>query len=202
MVPVTRRRHMQVRYLTMLCVACLANVPAGCARQQPTIPLMDPAQTAAEIRKILPQLEKGHSDKLQLAWYISWFRSVNSPIAHFSQSMARHEGALQKQLQAWAHRHGVSLAYHYGHGVAGQAQKAMDHEQGNIVRSDSNAAFQRDFLVLMFTDYDWQEHLAAALIPYAKNHPQLERYLHAAVAYHKRGVKQLRFLLSKYHYVR
>lgn len=194
-----RRSFAASRVGYVLLLLTLLVVPA--CQMAPRPPATAPGDAQAVLREVLPELAKAHRDKTQLAFYAtSIFRRVDPPVKQFAQQMGQEQQQLLDELQVWSKAHQIDLKFRFSDDVFGAARKAMEKEQGDMIQADNNVDFQRDMLVLMYTDYSWQYQLVSALLPTVQD-PQLKRYLQKSQHVHEAGTKQIRQLLGKYKYV-
>jgi len=177
---------------------------AGCQGAATTLTAdVVPAPTTAPdaaLSAVLPELAKGHSDKGKLATYAtSLLRHLDAPVEKFATDMGTEHRRLLGELQGWAKAHGYDLAFHYATDATGRARQSQEKEQGDQLLFDGGADFQRDMLVLMYNDYDWQLNLIDATLP-AVHDPALKAYLEDSKKIHKAGLAQIRALLTHYHW--
>lgn len=162
-------------------------------------PATQPGASDELWQAVLPELAKGHSDKIQLAWYAgSFLRHLDPPVKEFTARMGSEQKRLEQRLEALARARHISLKFHYAADVTGRAREAMEKADGDALQADGNADFQRDMLMFMYADYDWQRHLIAALIPQAGNDSDLKSYLEESLAAHEAHFKEIQRLLQRY----
>jgi len=153
---------------------------------------------AAELRSVLADLARAHEQKTQLAWYVSTpLRSIDAPFKPFYAKMGQQEKDLLASLQAWAKAHNVDLTYKASGDTTGRAQKIMEDRQEKLVRGDDKTNFERDNLMQMYSDYEWQVAEVQALLPKIKD-PALKTYLEKSLKIHEDGSAEILGLLKKY----
>lgn len=194
--------------LLLLC-GVLGGMMAGggcCRTMKSANAVAEPAakanQTEQTFRQNLPELAKGHQDKIDLAWYAQspLMGYIDPDVAEFTKQMSTEHKALQKRLEAWAKAHKYDLKFQYGDDAVGQARAAIEKDDGKIIRGLNHTDFQRLLLVLMFADYDWQKHLVQALIPLAQGDPELKGYLEQSYQVHTEHLAKIQTLLARYQY--
>ncbi|HVX84223.1 MAG TPA: hypothetical protein VH253_05355 [Phycisphaerae bacterium] len=186
------------------CAMLITVLLAGCAGQQAhprTRPATQPATPQAmtpDLRDVLASLARAHQQKTELAFYTSTpLRPVDEPFKQFFKTMGDVQGDLLKQLKHWAGEHHVDLTFHYSNDIEGRAQKFMEDRQEKVVRGDDKISFERDMMINMSTDYDWQISLLTETLPLATD-PELRAYLQNSLRAHEEGSRQIRGLLSQY----
>ncbi len=190
--------RIRFRGIMVLTICATALAGAGCDCRPTSMGRGGVATAPAGVpREDLAELAQGHSDKIRFAWYASTLRHTAPPVQVFVNRMAADQKRLLAELTAWAKKKDVHLAHAYPNNVAGRAQRLMDQSQENIITSDTAADFQRDLLIQMWQDYDWQRSLAQALLATTTD-PELKAYLEDSVHTHTAGIKQIRELLARY----
>jgi predicted outer membrane protein len=158
------------------------------------------ARDEQSLRDILPELMKGHNDKIELADYAtSILRRLDPPVKDFCNHMYDDEKELSATLKAWAHKNHYELKFHFGDDLQGKARKEMEDTQGKRIEGDGNEAFQRDVLMFMDTDYQWQRSLVVALQKVATD-PELKAYADRARKLHEARLDEIHGLLARYHF--
>ena len=153
-----------------------------------------------DLKSTLPELAKGHSDKVQLAWYgTSWLRQVDPAVKEFLTDMGVQHKRLAERLQTWAAAHQVDLKFRYGNDLTGKARLAMEKAQGDIVQKAGDVEFQRVVLVLMYSDYHWQRQLIGVVLPRVQD-SELRGYLEESLRVHEAGFQRVGELLGHYQY--
>ncbi len=151
-----------------------------------------------DLRDVLSMLARAHQQKTELAFYTSTpLRPVDQPFKQFFRNMGDVQGDLLKQLKRWAGEHHVDLTFHYSNDIEGRAQKFMEDRQEKVARGDDKLNFERDMIINMSTDYDWQISLLTETLPLATD-PELRMYLQNSLRAHEEGSRELRALLVKY----
>jgi hypothetical protein len=155
----------------------------------------------ADVRDVLSMLARAHSQKTELAFYTSTpLRPVDPPFKAFFSNMGQVQGDLLRQLKKWASERKVDLSFHYSNDIEGRAQKFMEDRQEKAARGDDKEAFERDMLMNMYTDYEWQISLITETLPVVKD-AELREYLQNSLRAHEAGSREIRGLLSKYKFV-
>ena len=150
-------------------------------------------------RDALAELAKGHTDKMQLGWYVaSPFRHVDPAIKQFAENMRSTQDTLHHRLNTWAETHHVDLKIHYNPAdPRDRARQAMEKQQGDALQADSNIDFQRDVLILMNMDFQNQQALIQTLLPRTTD-PDLKAYLQESLRVHTATLKTIHDLLARY----
>ena len=148
-------------------------------------------------RDDLAELARGHSDKIQFAWYATTFHRLDPPVKDFVNQMSADNKRLLATLTAWAAKNKVDLTFNYSDDASGRARKMMEKSQEAVIRSDAPPDFQRDLLIQMWQDYDWNRSLAQTLLKTTTD-PDLKTYLGDSVRTHNAGIKTIRDLLARY----
>lgn len=157
-----------------------------------------PGVSASDLQDALAELDKGHHDKMKLAWYVSSpFKSVAPAMRPFYKDMGTRQKELASELEGWAKKHGVDLTYHYGSDPMGQAQKIMEDDSEKEAKSAGKEDFDRDMLINMKQDYGWDASLDKALLQRVTD-PALKSYLEKAEHTHEEGLVAINGLLKKY----
>jgi hypothetical protein len=152
----------------------------------------------AELRDALAELDKGHHDKMKLAFWVSTpFKSVDPVFKPFYQNMAKQQKELAKELEDWAKAHHVDLTYHYTDNPMSRGQKIMEEDSEKQARSENEEEFQQDMMINMRQDYGWDASLTKALLPRVTD-PALKSYLEKSLKVHEDGLVEIRGLLKKY----
>jgi hypothetical protein len=180
--------------LALMVVLFNACQTAPTARSSATA--TQPADPA--LRANLTELAKGHRDKVQFAWYATTLRRLDPAVGDFAQRMGSENKRLFDQLDAWAKARKIDLTFHYDDStVAGRARQTLEKSQETIIRDDNAADFQRDLLIMMWTDYQGQRYLSEVMAKDATD-PELKAFLNANASMLAAGVKEIRGLLAKY----
>jgi len=148
---------------------------------------------------VLPDMDKAHKNKVDFAWYVTApiLRSVDPAVKVFATKMEADHKRLRGRLDEWAKKNRVDLTYAYAPGIEGTALKSMEKMQGDLVQADDNTTFQRDYLILTWTDLDWQRNLAMATIAKTQD-ADLKAYLQDSLDTQTREQAECRALLAKY----
>jgi hypothetical protein len=143
-------------------------------------------------------MARAHDQKVQLAFYVSlpWV-GVDAPFRDFYTHMSDQQRDLGTQLRALAKAHNIDLTFNFSDDTPGRAQKIMEARQEKVVRGDARPDFQRDTLMQMSTDYEWQISLAQALLPKVTD-PALRAYLQKSLQVHEAGSAEITALLKKF----
>jgi hypothetical protein len=151
-----------------------------------------------DLRDTLAGLARAHSQKTQLAFWISTpLRPVAAPFKTFFSNMGKTQGELLDMLKKWAREHKVDLTFHFSNDTAGKAQQVMEAREEKLVRGDSQADFERDILMQMYTDFDWQISQLQVLLPKVKD-GELKTYLEKSLEVHEEGLKEIQRLLKSF----
>ncbi len=151
--------------------------------------------SATELRDVLADLGRAHGQKVQLAWWVSTpLRPVSPQFVKFYENMGVQQKELQTELKGWAKTHQVDLTFHYTSDVYSEGQRIMEQRQEKMVRDDDQPNFERDNLMQMHQDYEWQVSLIRALLPSVKE-AGLKAYLEKSLAVHEAGSKEIVGLL-------
>jgi len=152
-----------------------------------------------ELRSVLADLARAHDQKAQLAWYVNTpiLRSVNPAIKPFYQNMGKVHKELYGEITAWAKAHNIDLTYRFSNDTAGRAQKMMEDRQEKLVRGDDKQDFERDNLMQMYNDYEWQLAEIRALLPHVRD-PALKAYLEKSLKAHESGSGEIVALLKRF----
>lgn len=172
-------------------------VAASTAASQPAAVAEVPAE---ELRSVLSDLARAHEQKLQLAaWVAMPFVGppVAVPIKPFYKQMGERQKDLLTQLQAVARSRHIDLTYHPSTDINGRALAIMEKRQEKLVRSDGAPDFDRDMLMQMYSDYEWQICLLQALLPTVKD-PALRAYVEASLKVHEDGSAEIVGFLKKF----
>ncbi len=201
-----------MKQFLILCI--LAAAVCGCesapkmaenaaSSQKQTVTLADENKSHVidpSVRDMLAELEKGHSDKIQLAWFASLpFKKLTPDVKEFAAQMGKDHKALRERLNAWAKKNDVSLKFSFGNDLFGKARKDLEKSQGNEVEVDGGDDFQRDFLILMSVDYLTQRSYIRTLLKQTVD-PELTAYLNDSLAIHERDRAAIRTFLKHYKY--
>lgn len=187
-ISLTRTRVLLSTVLSFLLVTCHSETPPAPAAESPHSPA---------VREALAELAKGHSEKIQLAWYARAFRRTDPAVAAFLADMGVQQRRLAADLMAWARHTNADIRFAHTTDLSGEARRIMEAAQSRAVRNDSHEEFQRDILMLMWTDYAWQRSLIQATLKRTAD-PALRAYLTRSLAVHDAGVTRLRALLARY----
>jgi hypothetical protein len=185
--------------------AMLAAMALAACASTSKVPQAHPAgaqePVSQEVRDALAILNRGHSQKMQLAFYATspLLRNISPQAKPFFVRMGEVHEDLQRQLKKWASAHKVHLTFHYSNDLAGRAQKLMEDRQEKVIRSDSNEEFQRDILINMQMDHDWESSLISATLPMVQDR-ELRGYLENSLRAHESAAKEIRGLLEKYRF--
>ena len=180
-------------FLPTLMVTC--GLFAACHHAAPLAP---GAADPNDPRTIIPDLAKAHKDKIDFAWYVnSLLRSPDPAIKAFAKTMDTDHKRLLARLTEWAKKADVIIAYAYAPGLQGTSLKSMEKMQGDLLQSDDNPTFQRDYLILTWTDLDWQRNLLAAALLQTKD-PDLKAYLQDSLDTQTKEREACRSLLAKF----
>ena len=154
--------------------------------------------SATELRDVLADLGRAHGQKVQLAWWVSTpLRPVSPQFVKFYENMGVQQKELLAELKGWAKTHQVDLTFHYTSDVYSEGQRIMEKRQEAMVREDDQVNFERDNLMQMHQDYEWQVSLLKALLPSVKE-AGLKAYLEKSLAVHEAGSKEIVGLLRGY----
>lgn len=177
----------------------------GCSRAAPARPGDDKPRAgmpADIVRDVLPQLAKGHADKVQLSGFVAMplIHKVDGPVRKFTDKMGVQQKELLKELKDWAKAHGVSLKFEYADDVNGRAQKAADDLQSKALQQAGGDSFELLVLVLEYSDFCWQRSLLKTTLEEHKDlAPHLKSYLERSLAVHEEGIKEIEGLLKRFH---
>jgi hypothetical protein len=196
-------RHSRVLFslgLVLVAGGCQsASLAQNHAATQPRHVLADVAP--AELRDILAGMSRSHGQKIELAFWVGTpLMPVTAPFKPFFSTMGTTQALLQGMLRAWAREQGVDLTYSFTRDTLGQAQKIMEDRQEKLIRADAQADFQRDILMQMYTDYEWQISQIQALLPKVSD-SGLKAYLEKSLQVHEDGSKEIVRLLRDYKFV-
>ena len=180
----------------------MGDEPAGSPPAEETAPsggsAAAPGVSAADLQTALAELDKGHHDKMKLAWYVSSpFKSVTPAMRPFYKDMGTGQKELATELEDWAKEHHVDLTYHYGKDPMGQAQKIMEDASSKEATSVGQEDFERDMMMNMRQDYLWDASLDKSLLKRVTD-PALKSYLEKSLKSHEEGLVAIRELLKKY----
>jgi len=183
---------------------------AGCQSSSKTQavdrPAADPATQAApvttlnpaDLRSVLAELDKGHHDKMKLAWYVqSPFKSINPAFMPFYHDMGVQQKELADELESWAKEHKIDLTYHYSDSPLGKAQKIMEDSSARQARSDDTEDFERDMLINMRQDHQWNISVIEAVQSQVQD-AALKAYLEKNLHVQENSLAMLDALLKKY----
>jgi hypothetical protein len=152
----------------------------------------------SDLRDALAELDKGHHDKMKLAFWVSTpFKSINPAFKPFYEEMGRSQKELAGELESWAKSHKVDLTYHYENGPMSQGQKIMEDRSEKEARADDKEDFERDMLINMKQDFGWNLSLILALQKRVTD-PALASYLEKSRHVHEEGLATVKELLKKY----
>jgi hypothetical protein len=184
--------------------ACQAARKVGAPQVAQTRPATRPSGLAdlpaEELRSVLSDLARAHEQKLQLSGWVAMpfvGPPVNAAFKPFYKQMGEKQGALLKQLQGIAKEHGIDLTYRPGTDVDGRAMTIMEKRQEKVVRGDGAADFDRDMLMQMYNDYEWQVCVLQALLPNVKD-AVLKAYVEASLKVHEAGSAEVVGYLKKF----
>ncbi|HUO07228.1 MAG TPA: hypothetical protein VM008_02775 [Phycisphaerae bacterium] len=207
-----------MNYSSRLCLSIVATLLfiGGCqtgarsegnetpvTQSQPAEASQTQASTAAsmstsDLRDALVELDKGHHDKMKLAFWVSTpFKSVDPAFKPFYQNMAKQQKELAKELEDWAKAHHVNLTHRFSNEPLSQGQKIMEEDSEKRAKSENKEEFQLDMLINMRQDYGWNASLNKALLPRVTD-PALKSYLEKSLKAHEDGLVEIRALLKKY----
>src|SRR5206468_6429016 len=103
--------------------------------------------TPSDLRDALAELDKGHHDKIKLAWYVSSpFKSVAPAMRPFYKDMGTRQKELANEFEGWAKQHHIDLTYKYGSDPMGQGQKIMEETSEKEARALGQEDFDRTML--------------------------------------------------------
>jgi hypothetical protein len=151
----------------------------------------------AELRDTLAAMARSHEQKMQLVFYLTlpWI-NVEPVVRPVFTNMGTVQSGLDKELHDWADAHHIDLSFHFSNDIAGQAQKAMEDQQQQIVTGDGRADLTRDALIQMYMDYQWQAAVLQTLMPKIRD-PQLRLYVQRSLKVHQDGGAELRAMLQR-----
>jgi hypothetical protein len=201
--------------LTAACVAAATSLAgcAGSAAHSPPIATQTPGEVdrttapsttaipAAANRTLvalLPELARGHDDKIKLGWYMtSFLRKVDPAVDTFGHTLMTENRELLDQLKKAAKNDHVSIEFKYGTSPADDARKLDEAAQQRVIRADDNADFQRDVLLLMYMDHQWELAIAQTI---AKTQvpPDIKAYLDREITSRQSRIAEIRALLARY----
>lgn len=180
---------------TLLIAACAPTRPAASTSRS----VEEPAELYP-LRELLPELAKGHSDKINLAFYMtSFLRKVDPAVADFANTMSRENHELQDELKKVAKAHDVSLRMVNHKTPAELARQRVEEFHSSVIQADDNTTFQRDILILMYMDHQWERAVIAQLLS-TSNSPDVVAYLRHALESRQSRIAEIRALLARYHY--
>ena len=192
---------MPVRHTTHALMLLAVALVGGCNANSTTQPTALTTQASAEaalLKEALPAFAKSHNEKIQLSSYAGSILCPIDPVFKpFYENMAVTQQALSEQLMTWAHEHNVSLRFAYPAGLRGEAQKLQEQRQEAVARGDKQVDFERDMLIDMAQDYEWQVCMIKSLQPKVSD-PALKAYLAKSLEVHEAGLKEIAPLLKKY----
>lgn len=142
-----------------------------------------------ELRWALADLARAHQQKGLLATWVSLplvGPPVQGAVRPFYQKMGERQGELLGELRTWAQARGVDLTYRAGTDVDGRAMAIMEARQEKMVRGSGAGDFDRDMLMQMYHDYEWQVCVIQALLPRVRE-PALRSYLERSLRVHEEG---------------
>jgi len=180
--------------------APVGSTEAMVARAPGTQPSALATISADELRSVLSDLARAHEQKLQLAaWVALPFVGppVNASIKPFYRRMGEQQLEMSKQLREIAKEHQIDLAFRAGTDVAGRAMAIMEKRQEKMVRADGVADFDRDMLMQMYNDYEWQICVLQALLPTVKD-AGLRAYVEASLKVHEEGSAEIVGYLKRF----
>ncbi len=152
----------------------------------------------ADLRDTLAGLARAHQQKVQLAFYVSTpLRTIDAPFKPFYANMGKQQADLLKMITTWAKEHKIDLTFHYSPDIAGAALTIMEARQEKLVRGDSKEDFQRDMLMQMYNDYEWQISQLQALLPKVKD-AGLKAYVQKSLQVHEAGSAETVALMKRY----
>jgi hypothetical protein len=155
---------------------------------------------AAELRAVLSELARAHEQKGMLATWVALplvGPPVNASIRPFYGRMGPRQADLLKELRAIARERGIDLTYRPGTDTEGRAYALMEARQEKMVRAAGAADFDRDMLMQMYNDYEWQICLLQALLPRVKD-SALRGYLERSLKVHEEGSAEIVSLLKRF----
>jgi hypothetical protein len=158
--------------------------------------------SADELRAVLADLARAHQQKVMLAtWVGAPFIGppTHAAIKPFYLDMGKQHGALLAELREWAKGRGIDLTYRYTPDTPGRAYKIMEDRQEKMVRGDKLEDFDRDMLMQMYTDYEWQISTLQALLPQVKD-PGLRAYVEKSLRVHEAGSGAIVNLLKRFRF--
>lgn len=160
------------------------------------------AAISKDMRDTLAMLLRAHDQKVQLAFYATtpFLKNVDEPFKGFFARMSAVQSDLEKQLKAWAKARKVDLSFQFSNDIGGHAQKFMEDRQGDVAKKDDRISFERDELINMYMDYEWQISLLTTALPAAASDPELKAYLQRSLSAHESGSREIRELLAKYRF--
>jgi hypothetical protein len=190
------------------CVLVMLGGIAGChGNPSPSAGMASATQAEAlaqipdsELRDVLAGMARAHGQKIQLAWWASTpLRPVDGAFRPFFEKMGTEQKGLLADVQAWAKEHRMDLAYQFSPDTAGRALKIMEDRQEKLVRGDGKEDFQRDILMQMYNDYEWQISQIQALLPKVTD-AGLRAYLEKSLKVHEEGSAEAMGLLKRYRF--
>lgn len=197
------RRSSLLLILSLLLPACATTVekkiePATTQREAGGAPI------SRDMRDTLAMLLRAHDQKTQLAFYagnsLPMLKNVDEPFKDFFYNMGKAQGDLEKELKKWAADRHVDLTFHFTNDIGGHAQKLMEDREGDVAKKDNKVDFERDELINMYMDYEWQIALITTALPQAVHDPVLHTYLEHSLTIHQAGSKEIRSLIQKFHF--
>lgn len=197
---------MKVLITALLCgLTLMVGGVGGCAGTAATRPGVgaatqsaEAAREAAALKEMLPGFAKSHGEKIQLATFAGTFlRPVDPVFKPFYKTMGETQKELLAQLRGWAKQRNFDLRYSYPTDVHGAALQMMEKRQAAAARADDQTDFERDMLMQMYSDYEWQICLIKALQPLVSD-AQLKAYLDKSMTVHEAGSREIVELLKRY----
>jgi hypothetical protein len=180
------------------------SAPPGAAAAGPAVSAGAPAGLAdvpgAELRDVLSELARAHEQKGMLTTWVAMplvGPPVSAGVRPFYQHMGPRQAELLKELRAFARSHGIDLAYRPATDTEGRALALMEARQEKLVRSDGAADFDRDMLMQMYNDYEWQICMLQALLPRVKD-AGLRGYVEKSLKVHEEGSAEIVGLLKRF----
>jgi hypothetical protein len=185
-----------------LLAGCQSSAKTQAVDPSPAAPAADtvPQTTLSpsDLRTVLAELDKGHHDKMKLAWYVqSPFKSINPAFMPFYHDMGVQQKELADELESWAKAHKIDLTYHYSDSPLGKAQKIMEDGSAKQARSDDTEDFERDMLINMRQDHQWNISVIEAVQPQIQD-AALKAYLEKNLHVQEDSLVAINALLKKY----
>lgn len=155
---------------------------------------------AEELRSVLSELARAHEQKgLLTTWVGLPFVGppVNAAVRPFYQRMGPRQADLLRELRGIARTHNIDLTYRPATNTEGRAMSLMEARQEKMVRADGPADFDRDMLMQMYNDYEWQICVLQALMPRVRD-SALRGYMEKSLRVHEEGSADIVALLKRF----